>query len=151
MAASALVTAGEPERAERVARGVSEPRRQMEALIAVARASAAAGDRERAQRLLSDAEQVAYRVDGPVERRSLVDKVARALVSTREYRRAKEFAEHVGLPERYWHKLLGEMFTAEVWEVWRALPMVAVLYPQIAVRIVDALRTVASRTIRPGT
>ncbi|MEH0513399.1 hypothetical protein QBC31_22250 [Streptomyces sp. B21-079] len=108
-----MAAAGDHKRAEQIARTITNPYQQAEALAEVAGAvAAAAGDPERA-------EQIARTITNP-------DGQARALA---------EVAKFVALP-RAGH-LLGEAFARGSWLT--PLPVLAKTYPQEVIRIVNAV------------
>lgn len=144
--AEAWAAAGEPGHADRVAHGITDPDRQVEALLRIAEAAAAAGDGgEAVWRWFSTSELIARRFAGAAERESFMDKLLHALVRAGRYRAAERFAERAGLSTRRWFRLLGEMMVAEYWIAGDALAMLVLLSPEQAVRIVDALLAVTSR------
>jgi tetratricopeptide (TPR) repeat protein len=93
---------GQPNRAEALARTVLDPYQRALVLLGVARASAAAGDRERARELAAAVEQTAHTLDDPYHRPHLLSGVAKALAVAGEYDRAealaRSFSEEPGWP-----------------------------------------------------
>ncbi len=101
-------TLGHPNRAEQIARGITDPYRQAQALAAVAQAVAAAGDLDRARQLATTAEQIARDIPddhGEAQAHALAA-VARAAAAAGDLDRARQLATAVeqivrGMAQRF--------------------------------------------------
>jgi hypothetical protein len=121
--AGAIAAAGDPGRAETVARSIIRPFEQAEALAAVAGAIAATGDTERARQLAEQAETVARSITYPPEQARALTAVAEAIAAA-------------GDPERA-GRALGAALAVESWRV--PLSVLARHWPQVVLRCADEL------------
>ena len=146
------VALGQPTRAEQIARTINGPFEQAEALTAVARAVAAAGDLDRA-------EEIARTITGPFQQAEALTAVARAVAAAGNLDRAKhvatmaeQIARTITGPSQQtlaltaiaqvaglqWAcRLLGEAFAVGSWMV--ALPVLARLRPQAVLQIAEEI------------
>ena len=92
MAVTAVASAGDYDRAERIARSITSPLSQAEALARVATAAAGTGDYDRARELAADAERIARSSISPNGQARPLAGVATAVASAGDYDRARELA-----------------------------------------------------------
>jgi tetratricopeptide (TPR) repeat protein len=78
-------TLGQPNRAEQIARGLTDPREQARAVIGVAKVVAEAGDLERAAGLAADAEQIARSITEPADQAKALAVVAGAVAEAGDH------------------------------------------------------------------
>ncbi|MFJ4536590.1 tetratricopeptide repeat protein [Streptomyces tibetensis] len=78
-------TLGQPNRAEQIARGLTDPREQARALIGVAKAVAEAGDHDRAAGLAADVEQIARSITEPDDQAKALAMVAGAVTEAGDH------------------------------------------------------------------
>ncbi|MEU9381116.1 serine protease [Streptomyces sp. NPDC048279] len=85
-------TLGQPNRAEQIARSITDPYRRAKALAGVAGAVAIAGDHERARRLATYVEQIAPSITSTPRRSQVVAGVAGAVAAVGDHERARRLA-----------------------------------------------------------
>ncbi|MEV0926528.1 hypothetical protein AB0I99_15645, partial [Streptomyces spongiicola] len=93
-------TLGQPNRAEALARTLTEPGRQAEALAVVAGAAAEAGDHTRARELATEAERIARTITNPGRQAEALAVVAGAVAEAGDHTRAERIARTVTEPYR---------------------------------------------------
>ncbi|MGI5239348.1 hypothetical protein [Dactylosporangium sp. CA-139066] len=89
---------GQPVRAESLARGITNPYRHAEALAALVRTLAEAGDADRARRLAADAEAIARSVTDPVRQAWALAGLVRAVAEVGDADRAEAIARGITDP-----------------------------------------------------
>jgi hypothetical protein len=123
--AEALVAAGQQEQAEQVARAITDPDRQAEALARVVEALAA-GQEERAGHLGVDAEQVARSLTDPDQQAAALAEVAAAW--------AKREGNSAQARSR---RIVAEILASNLW--YQAMPVLTSLDPKITISIGTAI------------
>jgi lipopolysaccharide biosynthesis regulator YciM len=82
-------TLGHPNRAETLARSITNPGRQVQALASLVTALVTAGELDRARRLVTDAETLARSITDPDQQSRVLDSLVEALVTAGELDRAR--------------------------------------------------------------
>ena len=98
--AQAAAATGEFDRAEDLARAITDPYEHAEAVSALAQAAAATGEHDRARRLLSEAEDLARAITNQGDQAKAVSALAQAAAATGEFDRAEDLARAITRPVR---------------------------------------------------
>ncbi|GAB3001458.1 tetratricopeptide repeat protein [Saccharothrix stipae] len=134
---------GHVDRAESIAYSIVDPTKRLEALTAVAAATAESGDRDRASRLLDQAEQLAHTMaDGPDSHANALARVAGAAAEAGDPDRAEHIARTIADHPHAYANALVRMAgaVAEAGDVERA--------EEIALTIADHPHAYANALVR---
>jgi len=145
-----VATAGDPDRAEAIARTITAPFQQAQALTSIAKAVAAAGDRDRAGRLVTAADAIVRTLTDPDQQAWALPSILEAVAAAGDLDCAEEIAftitppdqqapvltsiaEVAGLPRAC--RLLGAAFAVGSWLT--PLPVLAKLRPHLVIQIAE--------------